>query len=173
MARDGWRRGATGPLTGLETRSLAARGAPLRISAFAMCLLAWRIEAYGALEACLDHALAGLALEDHIGDWRHDLEAGRWNAFVATITDDPQEPRFSDRNRLRVLLAMLTENAVANYYERIRMEMTSAATLSETQRLASLAVYLREYAARTELQGFELQAHYHDAAERAGTLLRG
>jgi hypothetical protein len=44
---------------------LAARGAPLKVSAFALCLLADRLVTFRALEPCLDRALEALVRYDH------------------------------------------------------------------------------------------------------------
>ena len=54
---------------------LAARGAPLKVPAFAICLLTDRIDAYPILDRGLDHALTALVLYDHFGDWQADLAA--------------------------------------------------------------------------------------------------
>ena len=108
---------------------LAARGAPLKICAFAVCLLTARTDVYPALDRCLDGALTGLALYDDLGDWRADLEAGRWNAFVADLADRPQLPEFRERNRASVLVALMTRDAAVTYAGRITAAMTEAAIL--------------------------------------------
>jgi hypothetical protein len=167
-------RGGGGKTPGdLDSQSLAARGAPLKISAFAACMLAGRVDAYSVLERALDHALTGLVLYDHFGDWQSDLTAGRWNAFVAAVSDDPQTPESRDRNRSGVLLAMMTQDAVVSHFERITMEATRAAALVEPLGSWPLVAYLRGFADMTEEQGSRLQAHYRDLAERAGSLLLG
>jgi hypothetical protein len=164
---------AGGPATEPASANLAARGAPLRISAFAVCLLTGRVDAYPVLARCLDHALAALVLYDHLGDWRADLAAGRWNAFVAAASELPQTPANRDANRAGTLLGMLNQDAVAKHVERIRAEATLAAELSEGVRSCPLTAYLRGFAARAEEEGSALQAHYRDVAERAAGLLLG
>jgi hypothetical protein len=62
---------------------LAERGAPLKLCVVAACLLADRGELVAGLAAAVDHLLAAAVLLDHAGDWARDLEAGRFNAFVA------------------------------------------------------------------------------------------
>src|SRR5207248_6389978 len=74
----------------MDADRLAARGAPLRISAYAVCLLTSQEAVFPIVEASIEHALTGLALYDDVGDWRSDLVAGRWNAFVAELGDHPQ-----------------------------------------------------------------------------------
>jgi hypothetical protein len=163
--------GSWTPLGGTATVALAAPGAPLKIPAYAVCLLTDRTEAFPALDRALDHALAGLVLYDHIGDWRADLEAGRWNAFVATVSHLPQDPASRDRNRVGVQLAMLTSDAVAGYVARITSELWAAATAFQTLGLAPAADHLRASASSIEAQGATWQAHYEDLAELAGRLL--
>jgi hypothetical protein len=172
--------GGGGPCEGLDdrldsraSRRLAARGAPLKIAAFAVCRLAGRADAYRALDQCLDHALTALVLRDHSADWRADLAAGRWNAFIAGASDNPQEPEFRVRNRSRVLVAMMTEDAVSTYFARITMELTRAAEVIEALGVSPLDPWLREQAVLTEEQGSVLQSHYSGIAERAGRLLAG
>jgi hypothetical protein len=146
-------------------RRLAARGAPLKISAFAVCLLADRADHYPGLDRCLDHALTGLALYDDLADWRADLAVGRWNSFVAQATggSDPA----------RVIVAMLTDEAVARQTDRIVSEMSAAAVIADELGITPLADTLRRLGSETKVQGAELQAHYREIAERAGHLLSG
>jgi hypothetical protein len=149
---------------GPDTARLAARGAPLKISALAVCLLTGRQRAFPILDRCLDHALAGLVLYDDLGDWRSDLAAGRWNAFVASAAGEAAS--FDN-----VLLAMLTGEAVATHVARIAAETRRAAALANDAGVVPLAEHLRASALRTEQQGTALQAHYRDLAERAARLL--
>jgi hypothetical protein len=67
----------------LSDRSLAHRGAPLKVCVAAACLLAGREALIGPLAAAVDDLLAGAVLLDHVMDWREDLEAGRANAWLA------------------------------------------------------------------------------------------
>jgi hypothetical protein len=66
-----------------ELIRLAERGAPLKLCVVAACLLADRGELVAGLTTAVDHLLAAAVLLDHAGDWAQDLEAGRFNAFVA------------------------------------------------------------------------------------------
>ena len=67
-------------------RDLAARGAPLKISVTGLCMLADAPRILEQLDGCLDHALTGMVLYDHFVDWREDVAAGRWNAFVEHVS---------------------------------------------------------------------------------------
>lgn len=154
-------------------RRLAGNGAPLKISAFAVCLLADRVDAFPPLDRCLDHALEALVLYDHVADWEADLEAGRWNAFVASVSSGPQVPEARERHRSAVLVAMMTTDAVAAHFARIEEGMLRAAALAETfgVPVPPLADHLREFAARVTEQGTAIQEHYRGLAERAARLL--
>jgi hypothetical protein len=162
-AGDGASRGADLPL----------RGAPLKVGAFAVCLLARRMDRWVLVERCLDHALAALVRYDQVRDWEDDLRADRWNAFVAAVSSLPQRPATRDRNRSAVLAALLTRGAAAAEFGRIRAEALRAAHLAVEVGCPPLAGFLSGYAERTAAQGAEVEAHYRGAAERARTLMFG
>ncbi len=156
---------------------LAARGAPLKISAFAVCLLAGRAAVYQALEPCLDHALDALVRYDHMADWSADLEAGRWNAFIADVSSGPQVPEARRRHRRSVLGAMMASDAVAMQFERIRDDFLHAAALADgvarTDDLAlpDLVGHLHRLATDVEAQGVSFGEHYRNLGDRAAELL--
>lgn len=156
---------------------LAARGAPLKIAVFAECLLADRIGTYAALESCLEHALEAYIRYDHVADWRADLEAGRWNAFVADVSPGPQVPEARLEHHRAVLVAMLTTGVVTTQFATIRTAFLAgaaiAADLARTDdlRLHDLVDHLRHRAADAEAQGAALAAHYRDAGDEAAKRL--
>lgn len=161
-------RAATG-----EGERLAARGAPLKISAFAVCRLSGRVDAYPTVDRLLDAALEALVVYDHIADWRDDLDAGRWNAFVAAISDGPQVPGERSRHRRGVLVAMMTTDAIALHIGRVEMGLLGAADLAETlgAPVPALVAHLRTFARQAGEQGRELRAHYRELGDRAASLL--
>ncbi len=158
---------------GEEDLRLAGRGAPLKISAFAVCLLAGRLDVVPKLERCLHDALEAMVLYDHLGDWEADLEAGRWNAFVASVSGPARVPEAVGRHRSAVFAAMMTSNAVATHFARIEAGMIRAAGLSDTLDVPvpQLADHCRDFAARIREQGQALQAHYEVLGDRAAKLL--
>ena len=89
-----WRRASAGdgPLRWAE---LPDRGAPLKVAAFASCLLADRADRWELVERCLDHALVALVRYDQVCDWEDDLRADRRNAFVAAVS-----PRLRSARRI-------------------------------------------------------------------------
>lgn len=129
-------RGMPGPA------DLARRGAPLKISAFAVCLLAGRGSLFAIVDACLDHALAAMVMYDHQCDWPEDLAAGRWNTFVARYGSHPQRPEFQSANRSSVLGAMMARHVVAEYFALIQGELERAARLAPQIGAAPLKSYL-------------------------------
>ncbi|MEA2608500.1 MAG: hypothetical protein QOJ75_743, partial [Chloroflexota bacterium] len=137
------------------------------------CLLAGRADAYPDLARCLDRALDALVLYDHVADWEIDLDAGRWNAFVASVTREPQLHELRSRNRSAVLVAMLTTDAVATYFARIEQEMLQAAAIAETSAvdIPALADHCRAFATTVNRKGVEVDEHYSEIGRRAATLL--
>jgi hypothetical protein len=158
-----------------EDGRLAARGAPLKISAFAVCLLTDRVDLYATVDGSLDEALEALVLYDHVADWQADLDAGRWNAFVADLSEGAQVPAERARHRGAVLVAMMTTDAIAVHVGRIEAGLLRAADLVDTLGVPvpPLATHLRRFARQVGEQGREVQAHYRDLGDRAAELLLG
>jgi hypothetical protein len=156
---------------------LAARGAPLRIGAFGLCLRAGRPGAYPDVERCLDRALDALVRYDHVADWRSDLEAGRWNAFVADVSPGPQAPTDRARRRRETLAAMLASDAVAAQFARIRDGLLAAGELADRPSdpaglpVPGLAAHLRRLADTMATQGTDFAAELTAAGDRAARLL--
>jgi hypothetical protein len=164
-----WREATEGTSRG----RLAAVGAPLRISAFAACLLAGRPDAYRSLERCLDGALEGTVRLDHIADWEADLDAVRWNAFVAALSPGPQVPARRAEHRRAVLVALMTSNAIADQCALIEARMLKAARTADhlTVPMPSLGAHLRDAASDVRARGTAWQARYRDLGDRAARLL--
>jgi hypothetical protein len=158
--------------TGAESR-LAARGAPLKISAFGVCLLSGSEDAYPTLDGLLDEALEALVLYDHIADWQADLDAGRWNAYVAALSEGPQVASDRTRHRRAVLVAMMTTDAVAIHIGRVQAGLLRAADLGDTMvvPVPPLVAHLRTFARQVGEHGRAIQAHYRDLGDRAARLL--
>lgn len=161
-----WRAGADGS-------DAPTRGAPIKIAAFACCLLAERMADWPSLERCLDHAMSALVAYDQFCDWEEDLSAGRWNTFVAAVSRGQQGPAERDRNRAAVLTAMLTRDVIDEHFRRIAAEAEDAAALASELGLQSLRAYLVDWAARSAAQGAEVARHYRSVADRATQLMFG
>jgi hypothetical protein len=161
-----WRSGANG-------RDAPSRGAPIKIAAFATCLLAGRMAAWPRLDRCLDRALRALVAYDQFCDWEQDVAGGRWNAFVAAVTSGPQGIADRDRNRAAVLTAMLTRDVVDVQFRHIMAEAEAAAALASRLRIEPLRAYLVEWASRSAAQGEEVAHHYRSVADRATQIMFG
>ena len=162
-----WRAAAGG-----ESR-LAARGAPLKISAFGVCRLTGLDDAYPVLDGLLEEALEALVLYDHIADWQADLDAGRWNAFVADLSEGPQVASERSRHRRTVLVALMTTDVVAGHIGRVQAGLLRAAELGDTMvvPVPPLLAHLRVFAQQVGVDGRSIQAHYRDLGDRAARLL--
>lgn len=137
---------------------LARRGAPLKVPAFAVCLLADRSDAFPSLARCLDHALTALVLYDHAADWEADLAAGRANAFA------------NGRTREELLMGLLSGDVVRPYFARIATELARAAELADALAVGRLAQHICDLAERFALDSEALAAQYAAVGDRAAAL---
>jgi hypothetical protein len=158
---------------GSSERDLASRGAPLKISAFAVCALASRSQDFPIVEACLDDALAAMVLYDHARDWQADLAAGRWNALVAISSSHPQTPEHRDMNRASVHVAMLARGSIAGYFARIRAQLKLALVSADRLELTELAAYLSELMATTDREAVVLDARHRELGKLAASVVFG
>jgi hypothetical protein len=153
---------------------LSARGAPLKVSAFAVCLLADRPDDYSPLAGCIDHALEALVLYDHLADWSADLAAGRPNAFVDHVCGASQVDGAGESDvRSLVQARLLSDEGLPSYLARIATELTAAATSAEELGIAALADHLRSLDERIGREGIALEAHYDEVGRRSTELLFG
>lgn len=129
---------------------LAWRGAPLKISAVGACLLADRGDAIPTLTDALDQLLIAQVLLDHIDDWREDLPAGRFNAFVAYATDCPQDTTTAEANRRRVL-ALLMMGDPGDYFQLIQRHIATAKLLAVQVGCSGLAEFVTSLQSEAEL----------------------
>jgi hypothetical protein len=151
---------------------LSRRGAPLKISAYAVCLLTKRSAVFPDIERCLDHALAAMVLYDHVCDWQGDLASGRWNAFVAATGTSP---RAEDRERARagVLAALMSGDAIERSFARIHAELERAVAASDRIGVPALSAHLGGLAAQLDADGSAMRAHYSELGDRAAKAIFG
>jgi hypothetical protein len=142
---------------------LAKRGAPLKVPAFAICLLAGRLGQFRVVESALDHALTGMVLYDHYVDWREDLAAGRWNAFVERTGKGATERE--------VLVSMLTTRSVTEHFELIARELEMAEDRAASIGVIGLARHLGTRRDELDSEGRAMATRYHQLAERGRSLL--
>jgi hypothetical protein len=125
-----------------DLRILSQRGAPLKICAAAVCLLAQRAELIPQLESALDHLLIGAVLLDHALDWSDDLAAGRYNAFVAYASGWPQTAEHQAANRRAVAEELLVGRAGQPYFQSLQRELAVARATACQASCEDLARYI-------------------------------
>ena len=127
--------------------------------------------------ACLaftgDARLAAMVLYDHARDWQEDLATGRWNAFVAMSSSDPQTPEHREGNRASVLAAMLGRGLQARYFARIRARLERAIAAADRLELTALAAYLSGLMATTDREAAVLDARHRRLGTMAASLVFG
>ena len=74
----------------------------------------------------VDHMLTAQVLLDHLDDWPADLAAGRFNAFVAFVSDLPQTSQNRDANRRHVLGEFFLGEAGAAYVDLAKRHIQAA-----------------------------------------------
>lgn len=158
---------------GTAPRDLAMRGAPLKISAFAVCLLTGHREDFAVIDRCLDHALTAMVLYDSLIDWREDLAASRPNPFVAAARGRALGHVRASSTGADVDIAMLMTDAIPAHFGLIVDELTSAATLASSLGVDALVGHLTHLATNLDQQGAELTTRYQGLAEKAQLLMFG
>ena len=131
--------------------------------------------------ACLDRALEALVRYDHVSDWEADLDAGRWNVFVAAVTSGaqtraasgPQTRAARERDRIAVRVALMTTTVADEQFSMIRDALLEAAVLAANVEpsIPALTRYLRSFSAEVETWGSEFATHYRSLGDRAARLL--
>jgi len=165
-------RDATTRAAKFESSGLAVRGSPLKIPAYGLCLLADRADAFVALEACIDNTMTGLVLYDHFVDWRDDIAAGRWNAFVesamARRRSRPDAPTSAD-----VEAVMLTQPVVADYFQLIERELVAGDLHASEAGVDHLAAHLHELAGELQEEGQAISMRYASLGRQVRHLIFG
>ena len=145
---------------------LAARGAPLKVCAIAVCELARQMELYARVEPCLDEALLAMALYDDAVDWPADLTAGRWNAFVERANPDARSSEPA-RARVVVLAAMMMTDVVADYFAAIHDGFARAAELAVELEIPDLAAFLNHKLLDIDAQAVTMASDYRVLGDKA------
>jgi len=148
---------ATAQAHRFDTASLAVRGAPLKIPAYGLCLIAGRTNIFPTLETCIDHAMTGLVLYDHYVDWRKDLVDGRWNAFATFVTG---------ATTADIAAAMLVRPVLTDYFALIETELAAAEGAAADAQFRDLALYLGELAGEIREEGESATTRYISLGER-------
>lgn len=132
-------------LTTPSARFLVSLGAPLKISAFAVCHLTEHRRDLNVLSILLDHLLLANLLYDHAMDCDADLRAGRWNLFVATVSKSPQNAANQLEHRARVAQAWMTSNFPRAYFKQIEYHIAQAQQLNRALRVAGFDTFTAQF----------------------------
>lgn len=128
-----------------EPGLLAHRAAPLKVCCAAAARLAKRTEVLTPLTATLDHLHVAAVLLDHANDWREDLEAGRYNAFVHFASATPQSLDQRELNRQRVYEELFLGSAGHAYFDPVFHHLDLARKQAAAAACPPLLAYLDGY----------------------------
>ena len=152
---------------------LQMRGAPLKISAFAVCLLTGHRQQFDVVARCLDHALAGMVLYDSVIDWREDLAEDRWNPFVEAAGVSVRRRHPGPTRTSDVEVALMATDVVPNHFRQIVENLERAATLASGLGIRGLHSHLMQLAVQLDGEGDALAARYGELGARAQQVLFG
>jgi hypothetical protein len=157
-----------------DRRALAERGAPLKVSALAVCLLTDRERDFARIDGCLGHALTAIVLYDDACDWEADLAAGRWNAFaVAASRTAARRGGAARLDGPDVLAGLIATGSVGPYFSRILRELGLAAAIAREMGVVPLAAFFSDLAERFDAEARTLDRRYDSVGETAAGLVFG
>jgi hypothetical protein len=128
-----------------EPGLLAQRAAPLKICCAAAADLAQRADLLAPLASTLDHLHVAAVLLDHAHDWREDLEAGRYNAFVHFASPIPQTLDQRALNRQRVHEELFLGDTGRTYFDHALRSLELAQAQAALTACPPLIAYLDWY----------------------------
>ena len=111
---------------------LAWQGAPLKVCCAAACILSDKEDAIPPLAAAVDDIMIAVEMLDATFDWLGDLDAGRYNCFVAYCSDLPQTEENLYGNRKAVLEEIHLGKAEKPYFELMCSSLARAAEAAES-----------------------------------------
>ena len=111
---------------------LAWRGAPLKMNCTAAGNLAGRETDIIPLTAAVDNILIVKSMLDDFFDWAEDLEAGRYNVFIAYCSDLPQTSASRDANQHAVLKEIYFGETARPYFDILRNRLLIAKKIAQS-----------------------------------------
>jgi len=154
-------------------RRLAHAGAPAHIGLVAACLLGRRDDLLPQLSAALDDWLLASVLLDHARDWMPDLDAGRYNAFVAHSTSLAQAPAHHQAIRRQMQEMILLGDGGRPYFDLVLRLLHEAQAAARPAGCARLNAYLDWFVAQTTTELNNHRQQTADQLHRATKLLFG
>lgn len=152
---------------------LSHAGAPVHIGLVAACLLSHRGDILPRLGAALDDWLLASVLLDHARDWTADLEAGRYNYFIAHSTAIEQAPAQRQSIDQAMLQMILLGDGGESYFDFVRKLLKSAHNAAQPAGCARLNAYLEWFAEQTAADLREYRQQAAEPLRAASRLLFG
>ena len=131
--------------TETDFQRLAARGAFLKICPAAACGLAGRENLIPSFALAMENLTVGVVMLDEQFDWDRDLDAGRYNTFVAYCSDLPQIEAYKDRNTENVLKEIYLKRLGQPYFEILIAHLQEAQHWAAHANCARLGDYIAWY----------------------------
>lgn len=118
---------------------LAWQGSPLKVCCAAACILSGREDTIPHFVSAVDDIMIAVEMLDATFDWLGDLDAGRYNCFVAYCSDIPQTEENLCANRKAVLEEIHLVRAAKPYFELMCTRLARAAEAAENVPCPGLA----------------------------------
>jgi hypothetical protein len=144
--------------TNADFLRLAERGAPLKTCCAAACALSDRLGDLDTVTSAVDDLLVGCVLLDHLDDWAQDIEADRYNAFVAYCSDLPQCHENRNANRDAVLIQLYWGDGGRPYLILVQKYVGYAMTHAASIGCEGLAEFITELGNEISTYGIRFAA---------------
>ncbi len=130
------------PFTEDEIVKTGHRFALLKTSCVVTCLLAGRQQEIDPLTTLVNHILECAVLIDDVFDWIDDLEAHRYNVFIAFCSTLAQVSDNQFENQQRVLNELYLGKVIYRYFDLILERHHKAKKLSESLNIPKLDAFV-------------------------------
>lgn len=154
-------------------RRLSHAGAPAHIGLAGACLLSQRDDLLPRLSAALDDWLLANVLLDHARDWQADLEAGRYNYFIAHTTAIEQIPSHSQAIRRHLLELTYLGDGGQAYFDFVLALLANAQVTARPAACTRLSLYLEWFAGQVKADLGDDRQHALDQLRSAKQILFG
>jgi hypothetical protein len=103
--------------TDADFERVATRGAFLKICPAAACILAGQLDLIPPLISAIEYLTIGVVMLDEQFDWAKDLEAGRYNTFIAYCSELPQTAPNRETNQEMILKEIYLRRSGQPYFD--------------------------------------------------------
>jgi hypothetical protein len=152
-----------------DFQRLAARGAFLKICPAAACILAGQTDVIPPLTSAVEYLTVGIVMLDEQFDWAKDLDASRYNTFVAYCSDLPQTGPHREANHAAILKEIYLGRSGQPYFEILCGYLQKARSWAAVAGCAGLVDYIDWFEKETRTCGSHFletaRAHIQAVAE--------